>query len=311
MIYEKKEDIIVNTDLFGNDIRISKFTLKSNQCGKHIYIQGGVHGGEITLHIIKKLYDFLKVNLKSGCVDFIPFANPNAWKQKVYAYTVGKFNLQNGKDFNRLYGIEGNLDNEIANAVLRQAIKSDLTIDLHTSNDAAPHTNFMTLDLIDYIKELNLDLNYCCGNLKEYEHSFDTQCIKNGTPSITVECGAHDEINIQNMEMIFQGLVNIFCKLGMVDEKFAGVKRPCQYFEKPTKILAEMGGIVEYLKAPNEKFKKGEPLLKLYFADLTKDPQITFAPFDGIVFKEMKTHIINSCDELMQIVNLKEFKSFK
>ena len=104
MIKEEIKIISCGSYATGEEINIKKYSLISSTKGRHIYIQGGIHGGEVTLDIIKELFDFLKENLISGQVDFVPYANPLSWNQKAYTYTVGKFSLQDGKDFNRCYG---------------------------------------------------------------------------------------------------------------------------------------------------------------------------------------------------------------
>lgn len=310
MIKEEIKIISCGSYATGEEINIKKYSLISSTKGRHIYIQGGIHGGEVTLDIIKELFDFLKENLISGQVDFVPYANPLSWNQKAYTYTVGKFSLQDGKDFNRCYGKDGNINNKIANNLLKECLGCDLTLDLHTSQNGIPHTNFASLDLKEYIKLLNLDFNYFCGMPKEYQNAFDTQCLLKNTPSITIECGRHDDLDENNKNQVIYGIKNILANLKMIDLKNANQqKKSLTYFEKTEKITTENAGIVEFLQTPGSKIKKGQELYKIIPADLTKTPVIIRAKNNGFLFRNTKTHICNSYDELGQVVYDKDFKN--
>ncbi len=312
MITETTKIITSGFYATGEEINTKKYSLISSTPGKHIYIQGGIHGGEVTIDIIKELYDFLKQNLICGQVDFVPYANPLSWNQKAYTYTVGKFSLQDGKDFNRCYGKTGNINNKIANNILKECVGCDLTLDLHTSQNGIPHTNFANLNLKEYIKLLNLDFNYYCGIPKEYENAFDTQCLINNTPSITIECGRHDDLDEHNKNTVVDGIKNILARLEMIDSKFLKISetKTNTYFETTEKITSENAGIVEFLQEPGNKIKKGQELYKIISSDLTKQPLVVCAKDDGFLFRNTKTHICNSYDELGQVVYNKDFKTW-
>jgi len=57
---EFKKDLVIGTDVVGHPIYITKHVIDSEKPGKVVYVQGGIHGGEITLHMIRDIYDYLK-----------------------------------------------------------------------------------------------------------------------------------------------------------------------------------------------------------------------------------------------------------
>ncbi len=303
-----KEDICVATNELDQPISITKFTLDSENQGKFVYIQGGVHGGEVTLPIIKKLYSYLQKNLKSGKVVFVPFANPLSWQQKAYTYTVGKFNLKNGKDFNRYFGTDVDVNSKIANKILTLCEDADLTLDLHTAHNALPYTIFSSLKLMPFIKNLNIRFNDFCGMQKKYEHCFDYELTLKDVPSITIECGAHDEVNSTNTEQVVNGILNVLASLKMIDA--INIKPQEQiFFTDATSIKAECGGIVNFYKNLGETFKKGEKLFEIISANLKKENICYFAKEDGILLRKSKTHIFCEHDEVLQVIYNKDAKN--
>src|SRR3972149_10364805 len=99
----KKTKLHLYTDISGNEIGVNQYHYGSGK--KSLYIQGGVHGGELTYFIFVELDRWLRQNedkLKKT-VTLTPLVNPTAWNQRVYYYTVGKFDLYKGRDWNRSY----------------------------------------------------------------------------------------------------------------------------------------------------------------------------------------------------------------
>ncbi len=302
-----KEVLCVATNELDQPINITKFTIDSEKQGKFVYIQGGVHGGEVTLPIIKKLYSYLQKNLKSGKVVFVPIANPRSWQQKAYTYTVGKFNLKNGKDFNRYYGTKVDINSKIANKILTLCEGADLTLDLHTAHNALPYTIFGSLKLMPFIKLLNIRFNDFCGMPKKYAHCFDYELTLKDVPSITIECGPHDEVNEKNAEEVVNGILNVLSNLNMID-KLPQSKKEQIYFTDASSVKADCSGIVNYCKELGETFKKGEKLFEIISADLTKQNYCYCAEYDGILLRKSKTHIFCEHDEVLQVIYNKDAK---
>ena len=298
---ELKENILIAESISGQPICITSFTLDSEKPGKTLYIQGGVHGGEVTLNIIKKLYDYLKKNLICGKVIFVPYANPLSWMQTVYTYTVGKFSLKTGRDFNRVYETDYDINSKIADAILNLCKNADLTIDLHTAHESLPYSYFTETAVYPYLKALNFKINCFCGFKESFKHCFDYQLTKMGTKSITLECGSHDSLNPKFEQDIIDGLINVCFEMNLV-KTAKNCSKDMIYYEQYSSIKTEKSGVVKFLKEVGENFKKGEPLFEVISGNLTEENAIYYAKEDGLVFRHSKTHIYTAFDEVMQVL---------
>ena len=312
---EFKKDIVIGTDVVGHPIYITKHVIDSEKPGKTVYVQGGIHGGEITLHMIRDIYDYLKANIKSGKVFFIPFANPFGWGQKSYTYTVGKFNDKTGEDFNRTFGSNspGNTNVQIAKAILKECEeeKIDFAVDLHTAHTSFPHTiSFSEVDM-KFIKLANIEYNRLCYDSEEYKTTLNYQLTKRGISNFTIECGSHDSIDKDYQKQVVEGVLNVIADLGICDFTPTLTRTNQVSFSKSASFFAKMGGIIEFHFDLGEKFKKGDVLYTIYPADLSMEPHKEVAEFDGVIFRFVKTHIYNSFDEVMRVFKLEHLTSIK
>lgn len=307
---ETKKDITVGTTVCGQPIYITCYTIDSEKPGKTFYLQGGIHGGEITLHMIRDIYNYVKQNITSGKVKFVPFANPTGWGQKAYAYTVGKFNYKTGEDFNRTYGkkVEDSATVALSNAILKECEECDFAIDLHTAHTSFPHTITMNPEYFPMVKLANIEYNRLCYGSKEYETTLDGKLDKMGIPSFTIECGSHDDINEEYKNNVVNGVLNIMAELGIISTSPKQNKKRQVAFSKSVSYFAECGGIVDFKKQLGESFKKGDVLFTIMPANLQEEEHVVRAEFDGIVFRFAKTHIYNSYDEVMRVFKLEDLQ---
>ena len=305
---EVKEDIVVGTNVIGQPIYITKFVVDSQKPGKTVYIQGGIHGGEITLHIIRDIYDYVKNNIVSGKVVFVPFVNPMGWEQKSYAYTVGKFSNKTGEDFNRTFGkkVVDSPMVAISNKILELCENIDLAIDLHTAHTSFPHTISICEKDFEFAKKANIEYNRLCFGSKEYMSTLIGQLSLKNIPSFTIECGSHDDLNCEYEKMVSSGVLNVIKSLGII-ELAPESKKACQVsFTKSNSLFASCGGIVDFKKNIGESFKKGDVLFTIKPANLQEEEHEVRAEFDGIVFRFAKTHIYNSFDEVMRVFKMED-----
>lgn len=146
--------------------------------GPRIYIQGGLHAdeapGTLVAHRLIRTLKTLPERDISGEITIIPVANPIGLGQRILGTLVGRFSLEDGRNFNRGYPdcaadviarLQGQLsDDELANtamlrmafaqslnqtpvepipalktALLREAIGADYVLDLHCDTEAVPH----------------------------------------------------------------------------------------------------------------------------------------------------------------------------
>lgn len=307
---ETKKDITVGSTVAGQPIYITCYEIDSEKQGKTFYLQGGIHGGEITLHMIREVYDYVKNHIVSGKVKFVPFANPIGWAQKSYTYTVGKFNDKTGEDFNRTYGKKtiDSATSALSLEILKECEGVDCAIDLHTAHTSFPHTITMREEDLKLAKLANIEYNRLCFNSEEYKTTLDGQLGKKGIPSFTIECGSHDDINDEYKNDVVSGVLNVLFSLGIINSTPKQNKKTQVGFSKSNSFFASVGGIVDFKKQLGESFKKGETLYTIMPANLQDKEIEVKAEYDGIVFRFAKTHIYNSYDEVMRVFNLSDLQ---
>lgn len=308
---EIKRDIVVGTNVVGQPIYITKYEIDSEKSGKVVYIQGGIHGGEITLNIIRTIYNYIKKNIVSGKVIFVPFANPIGWSQTAYTYTIGKFSNKTGEDFNRTYGktVINSANAKISSEILKLCENVNLAIDLHTAHTSFPHTiSFRQCDL-EIVKQANIEYNKLCFNTEEYKTTLSANLVNKDIASFAIECGSHDDINYKYEEEVSSGILNIIKNMQIIKNSPKQKKVEQLGFEKCVSYYAEMGGIVNFKKCLGEKFKKGDVLFTIMPPNLQESEKEVVAEFDGIVFRFTKTHIFNTYDEVMRVFKLENLNT--
>ena len=297
------ETLRVGKTSAGLEICIDKYIVDTGIKGKTVYIQGGVHGGEVTLPIFTKLFEYLKSNLTSGKVVLIPFCNPLAWGQQVYCYTVGKFSLADGRDFNRSFGKEiYSLADKNASVLCEQIKGADFVIDLHTARESIPFGIVAKEDYLKYSKIANIEYTFLYPQTPNYSGTANDYATKNNIPNICIECGSHDAVNQNDIDKVFGGILSIFGSLKMIKSRVGGESVDCYYYTKATKLITEYAGIIEFVKQVGEKFKKGDVLYRVYQPDLVQGIVETRAEFDGVILKRKKTQIYSQYDDVLEVL---------
>jgi len=302
----ENKTILVSTSSCGTKIEIEEYIIDSKKKGKTIYIQGGIHGGEITLPIIRRICDFLKVNLKQGKVIFIPFANPISWSQKAYCYTTGKFSFTDGRDFNRCFGRNGDVNCKIASCLMEEASKCDFAIDLHTAMRSVPYTIFSNLNYVEYIKYLGLKFNYYCPPEAEFENTFDIQLEMRKIPNIVIECGSHDEVNEENINNVFSGIINLLKHFNMVEGDAVSFEN--YYFDKVIQLKNSVAGIINFKKNLGDQIKCGEELYRINPPQLNENEIIEKSKINGVIYRLSKSHVCEENTSVMFVIENSNFR---
>lgn len=301
-----KNRINIGQTIAGNPIDIVTYALSAPAKGKRVHVQSGIHGGEVTHWVQHRLFGFLKENLKAGEVVFVPCANPVGWEQRSYFYTFGKFDLYDGRDCNSHYPgkPDGSLHQRIAHALFGLAKGSDLGLDLHTARDSLPYCIFTKESYLPLVAEMGLAYNYLDDTAApESSGSFDAAMDPAGIDNLCIECGSHDEYDAAKTEAVFNGIVRLLVRLGMVDRaKSSLAPSGCFYFRDHKKILTRDSGYVRYDTGLGVPFKKGDTLFTLHLASELGAEIPEFAPEDGVVYKRAPTHIYRLGDETLHYI---------
>jgi predicted deacylase len=303
-----KARVNVGNTIAGNPIDIATYTLSAGK-GKRVYIQSGIHGGEITYWVQHRLFRFLKENLKAGEVVFVPCANPVAWEQRSYFYTFGKFDLYDGRDPNTHFpgNADGPLHSRIAHALFNLAKTADLGLDLHTARDSLPYVIFTQEKYLPLVKTVGLTYNFLDDG--EPSGSFDAGMDPAGIENLCIECGSHDEYNAAKIDQVFNGILRLLVQKGMIDKKHtAPAKGESWYFRDHKKILTREAGYVRYDVALGASFKKGDTLFTLHPSSELGAELPEIAREDGVIYKRSPTHIYRAGDETLHYIPKNKLK---
>lgn len=300
----KQQKVALYTDISGNDIGFQTYTYGTGKPG--LYIQGGVHGGETTYYIFHELHQLLTTyekHLKKQ-VMLAPMINPAAWNQRVYYYTVGKFDLYKGSDWNRKYpGDATNLSGRISKILFTLASKYDFAIDLHTARHSKPYVIYEDTKLVPQLKALGLPYNIFAEPATKYKGSFHDALTVARHKAVTIESGSHDAYNEKDVQQVTLALQRLLQSLDILDLSIAGEKTKQYSIDSVDTIHSPVSGFAKYLVEPQQKIKAQQPLAEIYSSDALGKTEIIAAPYDGIVFELPRTNIVWTGDELFKIVN--------
>jgi len=305
-----KEYISLFTDISGNNIGLLSYSLGNGS--PKAYIQGGIHGGETTYWIFTRLARILKNARVNGSITLVPISNPVSWDQKFYSYTVGKFSLTDGKDFNRNFpgSLTGSLNERIASKINEIALRSDMVIDLHTANKCVPYSIITDKKQLKWVKSANFKYTMLHYFKDKNNSPLTSSATLNGKISIALECGSHDIYDSKHINRCVDGILRILKKTGVIEYKSLYTNQKQYYSDTLNKYLAPESGFVKYIVKPGETCTKDQILCTIYSSkSLTKITKICSRE-DGVVLLASKTHIVSEGDYLFEIIPSKTLKSY-
>lgn len=301
------------TDIAGNPIGVYTYEYGKGQPG--LYIQGGVHGGEVTYFIFEELHKFLKKNesklKKKICL--APIINPVAWSQRIYYYTVGKFDLYKGGDWNRSYpGKESTMSARNSQKIFNLIRDYEFAIDLHTARTSKPYVIYMEKALENFVKVLGIPYNYFIDLSSPLQTKYKgvfNEAMKNiNKPAVTIESGSHDSYEEENIKKVFDAIVRLLNHLDILQspvEKGASLLFSTNFVDV---MYSPISGFVKYYISPQEKFIKNQILCDIYTSGSLGKTISIRAPFDGVMFELAKSYITWTGDELVRIIDNKNIK---
>ena len=290
----------------GQMISIPYISIDSKIDGPCIYIQSGIHGGEITLWILKALVEFLKSKpLLKGKLRLVTCANPLSWLQRSYYYTHGKFSSYNGVDWNRLFPGSENKDggSRIASALFSLAKDSDFVIDLHTARKSFPFAIYTSNTPKDFVKAMGFKYNQLLDvSLKaSYKGTLNAQLDILNIPNVTLECGSHDSCNQNDNKYCLDGILRLLNMYGMIEQKNIS-NTEVWSFENTLKLYANDGGLIQYHCDIGDRVKEGDLLYTIINPIDIEVETNEFASFNGVILKRAPTHIMNFGDETIEVI---------
>jgi len=127
----------------GDILSLQVYKFIGAKPGKKVYIQSNLHGAEIVGNaVIYQLIDFFMTLNNTqilGEIWLVPVCNPLAVNQRNHNFSTGRFNIYDGKDWNRIFW-----DYEKEYDDIKEFANSQLGLDI----DTIKHNFFQKIGLI-------------------------------------------------------------------------------------------------------------------------------------------------------------------
>jgi hypothetical protein len=284
--------------------------INGSKTGPVLALIAGQHGTEyvpiITLH---KLLSEIDPNEISGSIIMVHIANVPSFKErKVYYSAV------DGKNPNRQFpgNKQGTLSERIADFITNQIIdQSDYLLDLHGGE--------LTEDILHYVSyEYDCPDKSVCEATKFLAHSFggyyiqpepfsitpdsvrNTYChltaIRRGVPAIFVESGGSGEKDIESIQYVEQGILNVLKALKMTEGE-SKESDPVVYLSIEESVTCHSDGLLYSMVECGQTVSKGALLgyVTDYFGNLIEEYH---SPVTGIVLMLFSSPVVNKDDDI-------------
>ncbi len=291
----------VLTTAIWQDIQIQYYSIDSGHPWSCVYIQWGMHGWEVTIGIFHKLISQLAVNpLIMWSLILVPYANPLSRNQKIHYSTIGKYDWYDGKDWNRNFPWSENWTwaERIAYGLVKISSQADYVIDLHTSRHSIPFS--IVCNTPWYQKVANLFglkftqlINPSVCHLIGYSANM-------GKESICLECGSHDTMNLDSIDLISDRIFSWLIALWMI--LWSSECNTDVFFDNTTQYISPKWWCIHFAKKPWDRYKKWDLLYQLHEGNLMNSPMKVFAINSGLILKASPTVIVNGWDCVLETI---------
>lgn len=196
-----------------------------------ISIVTGLHGDELEgQYVCYKLNERVKANPEylNGIIDIYPALNP------LGIDTASRMDPKLHMDMNRIFpGTEhGTMMDKVAARILTDIAGSDICIDVHSSDTFVRELPQVRLseeyaqNLADYARLLNADLIWINTIATEYEATLANSLNAISVPTLMIEMGLGNRINMDIGDQIVDGIFNLMHKIGIWTGPVDAVKVP-------------------------------------------------------------------------------------
>ncbi len=315
-----KTSIPLQTLVGGNALSVHAFTCDGSKSGPSVYLQGNLHGPEIFGGaLLTRLVEFLETQADvCGRLTIVPLANPIGVQSQEYGFQFGRWNTQNGKDWNRIFSktVEpfapgDSIEKKLASALQTLAKGHEVVLDIHTSGKhSIPHL-YTYSGSVEFFAPLAAS---CILILEEsdYLNAFDESCVvsakKQGriVRAATWEAGTHGAIGAEELEKQFQNLVHFLSHCGIlppaVDKRNIS---PLPIFPLTSiqTLCADSVGYVVWTAEPGTRLKKGDSFARVYDPAAGRSHDV-HAPYDLFLITQYPLQAVSEGQELAKVVRL-------
>ncbi len=296
------ETIPIQTLPTGDALHVMAYRLGGTNPGPRAYLQANLHGPEILgSAILLQLIADLRANEPSihGSLTIVPCANPIGIQSQTYGYLTGRWNTQNGKNWNRVFDLAKqnanattSVEETLAQTLLSIARGHDIVLDLHTSGAATvPHLFVPPTDSASF-NPLGA-FAHVLVRPDDYYGAFDESCARvaasegRAIRSGTWEVGCHGAIDPTALQAQGENLKRYLASIGIlrdersVPPKPPGIVAPLSSLQT---IHAPSGGYLVWDIDVGTRVESGQPYARIFHVrDASVEPLVATTPFTLLI----------------------------
>lgn len=269
------------TDGFSSPVCIPVMVLRGVKDGPVLGLTAAVHGNELNgIPVIQRLFNEVSVEELSGTIVAVPVVNVPAFRRK-------KRRFNDGVDINHIMPGkgDGNVSQVYAYRFINKFIKHvDYLLDLHTASTGRINSYYVRADMeIPVVREMALLQNAdIIVHNPPSDGTLRGAADDLGIPAITLEVGNPSTFQKKLIRSGVQGIHNVLCHLGMIDDEIVTNDRETVICNKSKWIYTDEGGLLTIPVELRQFIKKGDVIASLrdIFGTKVKD---YYAPEDGIL----------------------------
>ena len=300
------------------------------------YLQAALHGDELpgvaALHyLIPMLAQAERAGRLLGDVTVVPYANPIALAQHLFAEHLGRFNFGSRSNYNRAFPLLATPDTSdlpsdaaplpaevrLKARLLKLSVGHDIVLDLHCDDEALPYL-YVARELWPQMPPISppawRSRRCCCGRApptrrsrRRRWHPMPARAPTGRRVVATVEFRGRADVSPALAQADAGRLHRFLAGRGVIAAEgvaapppFAGLAAPLDQVEM---LRATASGAVLYQVAPGDRVRAGDPLVTILTAP-GEDGGATVltAPQDGLILTRRARRLIRLGDDLLKLV---------
>lgn len=306
------ENIVTVKLNVDEELTIKKNTLRgvSADNGKRIAIVTGIHGDELEgQYICYRLVKKITANMANltGTVEIYPAVNPLGMESVSRAFPM------TGLDMNRVFpGSDiGSIAENIAKKLIEDIIGADMCVDIHSSNifiREIPQVRVRPENsdrLMKYAKLLNTDMVWVHESGAVGSGSLAESLIAREVPTLVVEMGVGQRIDLEYCDQLLHGLFNLMHELGIWAEEEHGISHPMVSTDGVVHVVHSSGsGIFIPTAEHNMWLEKGSVIGEIVTPITGTVEQEIIAPVSGVVFSLREYPIVYEGSVIARMISM-------
>lgn len=306
------ENIVTVKLNVDEELTIKKNTLRgvSADNGKRIAIVTGIHGDELEgQYICYRLVKKITANMANltGTVEIYPAVNPLGMESVSRAFPM------TGLDMNRVFpGSDiGSIAENIAKKLIEDIKGADMCVDIHSSNifiREIPQVRVRPENsdrLMKYAKLLNTDMVWVHESGAVGSGSLAESLIAREVPTLVVEMGVGQRIDLEYCDQLLHGLFNLMHELGIWAEEEHGISHPMVSTDGVVHVVHSSGsGIFIPTAEHNMWLEKGSVIGEIVTPITGTVEQEIIAPVSGVVFSLREYPIVYEGSVIARMISM-------